>query len=399
MRITYVTHTRFPTEKAHGHQVAQVCAALGELGHDVTLIHPNVWTQIDEKDPWGYYGVSRSFTVKKLKSLDALQKWWIPGFFAFPMAMWSYRRRLRKFLKNNASDTYYCRSWEVVGELLRTGTSVHMELHTLPRIRRRRFVGQCNGCAKVICLTSPIRDEIVRWGVDPKGVMVESDGVDLARFSRVPKAAQAKSAFGLPADRWIVGYVGSLVTRNDLEKGVRELLQALSILKRSEGKYFGWIVGGPEKKIEEYKKHALSLGLSDEDIRFEGQLPASWVPRTIAACDLCVYPAPKSAESHPYFMRDTSPLKLFEYLAAGKPIVCADLPPIRDTVDETMVTFCKPAEGPKSMANAIEWIVGHQGEAEEKAKKGKEHVKRFEWKERMGRILCDFPSPGGVRLE
>lgn len=264
-----------------------------------------------------------------------------------------------------------------------------MELHTLPRLWRRRFVRQCNRCAQVICLTSPIRDEIVRWGIAPKRVTVESDGVDLGRFSSLPKAAQAKSAFGLPADRWIVGYIGSLVTRNHLEKGVRELLQALSILKRSEGKYFGWIVGGPDKKIEEYKKHALSLRLSDEDIRFEGQLPAPSVPRAISAFDLCVYPAPKGAASHPYFMRDTSPLKLFEYLAAGKPIVCADLPPVKDIVDETMVTFAKPGD-PKSMADAIAWVIGQPEEAERKAKKGKEHVKRFDWKERMKRILVSL---------
>lgn len=392
MRITYVTHTRFPTEKAHGHQIAQVCAALGELGHTVTLVHPNVWTQIDERDPWGYYGVSRSFMAKKLPSLDALQIPIIRRFCAFPLAMWSYRRQLRKFLRNDASDLYYCRSWEVVGELLRTGTSVHMELHTLPRMWRRRFVSQCNRCTKIICLTSPMREEIVRLGVDPKRVIIESDGVDLVRFSHFPKAAQAKSELRLPADRWIVGYVGSLVTRNDLEKGVRELLHALSILKRSEGKCFGWIVGGPDKKTDEYKKIAASLGLADEDIRFEGQLSASSVPMAISACDLCVYPAPKDAASHPYFMRDTSPLKLFEYLAAGKPIVCADLPPLRDIVDETMVTFCKPGD-PKSMTDAIAWVIAHPGDAEQKAKKGKERVKWFDWKERMKRILSNVPSP------
>ncbi|MBI3336784.1 glycosyltransferase family 4 protein [Candidatus Peregrinibacteria bacterium] len=394
MRITYVTHTRFPTEKAHGHQIAQVCAAMRQLGHEVTLVHPNVWTQV-QGDPCRYYGVSAPFTVKRLNSLDALQKWWIPGYFAFAISMWSYRRVLRTFLKTHEADLFYCRSWEVVGELLRTGTSVHMELHTLPRMNRKTFVKYCNQCTKIICLTSMMRDAIVRWGVDAKKTMVEPDGVDLDRFASLPETEVSKSEFDVPSNRWVIGYVGSLVTRSIIEKGMRELVQALAIIKRGEAKFFGWIVGGPDAYIGEYKRQAQKLGLTQDDVRFEGQILSSRVSHTIAACDVCVYPAPRDAEKHAYFMRDTSPLKLFEYLAAGKPVVCSDIPPIRDTVDESMVTFCKAGD-PRSMADAIEWVLNHPEEAQRKAQRGKEHVKRFDWKERMKRILSHFPLPAGA---
>lgn len=385
MRITYVTHTRFPTEKAHGHQIAQVCSALAALGHKVTLVYPNVWTQITG-DPCKYYGVSSRFNVRRLESIDALQKWWIPGFFAFPIAMWSYRRQLRKFLKNDTSDLYYCRSWEVLDPILAQKMQTILELHTLPRRGRKKFVEQCNRCEKVVCLTSPMRDEIVRWGVNAERVSVESDGVDTTRFLNLPKMEDAKARWNLPSDRWIIGYVGSLVTRETFEKGVREILQALAILKRGEAKCFGWIVGGPDLWIDRYQKEVQKCGLKDEDVRLEGQISGKKVSGAIVACDVCLYPAPKDAQKYSYFMRDTSPLKLFEYLAAEKPIVCADLPPLRDIVNETMVTFCKPGD-PRSMADAIAWVLAHQGEAEQKAKKGTEHVKLFDWKERMERIL------------
>jgi len=382
VKITYVTHTRFPTEKAHGHQVAQVCAALGKLGHEVTLVHPTIWTGI-EGDIWGYYNVvKQSFKVLRIKSFDALSAWWVPGSLAFTVSMWSYRRALRKFFKDHKADLFYCRSWEVLDPMLATGTRAILELHTLPRRGLRKFVKQCNACWKVICLTSPMRDEVLRLGVQPDKVIVESDGVDLARFSHVKR--YTKEEWELPANIPIIGYVGSFVTQNNVEKGIGELVEALGVLKERGRNVFGLIVGGVDRG-NRYGKKGESCGLIQLDnFQIRPQISSELMPSVLSWFDICVYPAPRS--SHPYFMRDTSPLKLFEYLAAGKPIACADLPPIRDIVDETMVTFCEPGN-PQSIADAIEWALSHSEEAQKKAQKGKEHVKRFDWKERMKRIL------------
>lgn len=381
MKITYVTHTRFPTEKAHGHQIVQVCAAMGRLGHDVTLIHPNIWTGI-EGDIWGYYNVEKVFNIQCIHSFDALSTWWVPGFLAFAISMWSYRRALRKFLKNHEADLFFCRSWEVLDPMLATGTRTVLELHTLPRRGLQKFVRQCNACWKVVCLTSPMREEVVRWGVQPDKVIVESDGVDLARFSHV--ARHTKEEWELPTNIPIIGYVGSFVTQNNMEKGIGELVEALGVLKERGGHVFGLLVGGVDRG-DRYGRKGTSCGLIQlDDFQIRPQVSSSLVPSVLSLCDICVYPAPRS--NHHYFIRDTSPLKLFEYLAAGKPIVCAELPPIRDIVDETMVTFCTPGD-PESLADAITWVLDHPAEAQEKARKGREHVKKFDWVERMRRIL------------
>jgi hypothetical protein len=68
MRIAYVTHTRFPTEKAHGGQIASVCHALSELGHTVTLFQPTVWNAITQ-DPYKYYGLPESFFYSAVTAL------------------------------------------------------------------------------------------------------------------------------------------------------------------------------------------------------------------------------------------------------------------------------------------------------------------------------------------
>ena len=386
VRIIYVTHTRFPTEKAHGNQVAQVCHALTQLGHQVTLLAPTVRNVITE-DPHRYYGLPQSFDVVYPGSFDALGSPFIPGKLAFMVGMWSYRRSLKKYLRDHTADLLYVRSPSILRPLLKTGLPVMLELHTLPRWGLRQFVRDCNRCFKIICLTYPMRAAMEVLGVDPVRMMTEGDAVDLTRFENLPDLATAKEAQGLPLDRVVVGYVGSLLARNTLEKGVGELVDALAILKYRGAKVTGFIVGGPREARERYEARARKENLQADDIVFKDRVPANEVSNMIAACDICVYPAPETVNR--FFMRDTSPLKLFEYLAAGKSIVCSDLPPIRDVANSKCVRFCLPGDT-QDLADQIEWMIAYPAEAAELAKNGKERVQKHSWTERMKRIVGRF---------
>jgi glycosyltransferase involved in cell wall biosynthesis len=168
-----------------------------------------------------------------------------------------------------------------------------------------------------------------------------------------------------------------------LEKGVGELIDAVAILRKKGVMVFCWIVGGPSSWLGAYKRRAQEHGLTSKDICFQGAIPVRRVASAIAACDICVYPAPKSR--HTYFLRDTSPLKLFEYLAARRNIVCVDLPPIRDIVDESLVHFCVPGDAP-DLARAIEQAIQ---EPLHNSERRAEVVHYHSWSQRMGRILAE----------
>ncbi|OIO55789.1 hypothetical protein AUJ46_00655 [Candidatus Peregrinibacteria bacterium CG1_02_54_53] len=381
MHITYISQARFPTEKAHGHQIAQVCAAMVRMGHTVTIIAPDVRGTV-LKDPRAYYGVRESFGVVRLPVFDGLRAWWIPGALAFFFTMSSYARALRSFLRSRPTDTLYTRSPVLLPSLLRTGTPVILELHTLPR-RTAAFLRHCARCRRVVCLTSPMREELVGWGVEPSKIVTEGDGVDLRRFENLPSSSEARTMWRLPVDRKIAVYVGSLVTRGTIEKGVRELLAALALLK--ERGVFGWIIGGPRDQIDRYRALARQSGLDDENVRFEGPVSNTRVPCALAAADVCVYPAP--ALQHSFFLRDTSPLKIFEYLASGRPTVCADLPPLRGVIDQSLVHFCTPGDV-QALTRAITEALEHPKVSPEKRAALLAHTS---WDARMERILT-FPS-------
>lgn len=386
MRIAYINHGRFPTEKAYGSQIAQVCDALAELGHDVTLLCPTFHSGIASA-PDRYYGLRRALHIERVDHFDAFQSSLVPGFLGFAVSMRSYGQALQKYLAGHKNfDLAYVRSPLLVGNLLRTGIPVILELHSLPRFCRRRFTHACNHCAKVVCLTSPMHDQLVSWGVKPEKVIVEADGVDLRRFEHLPITSDAKKKWDLPSDRPVIGYVGALATRETLEKGVRDLIDSMGILRDLPLPSLPllWIVGGPEKWRKEYEDHARLNGLHTHSIRFQGRIESSAVPSAMAACDVCVYPAPKS--DHPYFQRDTSPLKLFEYLAAGKPVVCADIPPIRDVVDDRSVRLYQPGDL-HDLAAAIGDALRHPDKARQLSEAGKRIAQDHSWEKRMTRIL------------
>lgn len=383
MRIAYVTHTRFPTEKAHGHQVGHVCNAMADLGHKVTLIAPDLPTGI-RQDAFAFYRLPKVFTLTKLHALDALNHPLIPGVLAFLLSMRSYGGSLGKYFTSHRFDLLYARSPVIASALLKSGMPVMLELHTLPKRRSSGFVKLCNRCRLVICLTSPMCDELHAWGVEKKRLMVEPDAFDPERFRKMPTAREAKRKFHLPEDRPVVGYVGSLVTFDNLQKGVKILVDAVSRLKKQGVPVFGFILGDPEKWRKHYLHHARVVGLTEDDILFHDALPSHRVPEALAACDMLVYPAPEP--KHAFFRRDTSPLKLFEYLASGIPVIAADIPPLRDVVDKTTVRLVQPGSE-TSLAGAIKEVLQHPREASVRATKGELVVGEHTWKKRMARIL------------
>jgi glycosyltransferase involved in cell wall biosynthesis len=383
VKIAYVTHTRFPTEKAHGHQIARVSEALVKLGHDVTLISPDILNVITHHHT-KYYHLEKDFTAEKLQTFDAFQSKIIPGRFAFLFTMKSYRGSLREYFVDNKFDLLYARSPQVLPALLKVGMSVVLELHTLPKIGRSRFVAHCKKCTKIVCLTGPMRDELVSWGVSTKKIIVEGDAVDLERFAKLPSSNKARHHFAVPEDRLIIGYVGSLVTMDKVQKGVDILIKAMPALKQHNPNVFLFVVGGPQHWIDRYRKLAIHSGLTDHDFLFHGPVRPKLVSDAMAACDICVYPSPEP--KHQYFKRDTSPLKLFEYLAAGKPIVCADIPPVRDVVDKSIVRFVHPGSI-SSLAGGIRDVLENPKPAKERSVKGLKMIKNHSWEKRMGRIM------------
>lgn len=386
MRILYICHARFPSEKAYAHQIAQVCTALAQNGHDVELVCPDVAGALPGNVEQHYRNAG-GFRVTKLPAFDALQSRLVPGPLAVHVTWASYRRSLHTYLAKHKPDLAYARSAAVLSPALALGIPSVLELHTVPSRLQWGFLPVAWRCRAVVALTTPMRDALVTRGVPAERVIVEPDGVDLEAFANLPAKSAAKARWKLPTDRPIIAYVGSLKSGHDLPKGVEELVEAAALLKTHRETFFLWVVGGPASEVSRLQKLAREHGLTDADIRFEGPVPSADVPAAMAAADLGVYPAPKSSD--PFFHRDTSPLKLLEYMAAGLPTVSADLTPVRDLLSENETRFCAPGDS-ADLARALSAALADPAGSATRAEAAKARVARLSWRARMDRItsLC-----------
>lgn len=158
----------------------------------------------------------------------------------------------------------------------------------------------------VVAVSEAVAEWVRDRSPDPISVHVVANGVDPARF---------RPRVGSPGGAFTVGFVGSLKPWH----GVDLLVEAMCGV---DGDARLLIVGdGPQRRRLE--RAARPLG---SRIAFTGALPPDAVPTALARMDVAVAPYPPEAT---YF----SPLKVFEYMAAGTAVVASAVGQVPDLIE------------------------------------------------------------------
>ena len=382
MRILYLADIRFPLERANGIQSMETCHALARRSHAVHMVvRPD--TDSPPRDPYAFYGLPRlaSLTIERAPVSGPAPAKRL-GYLAFALG---------RAIGRDRPDIVFTRDLGVAAflaglpELIRppvvyeshgyapdvasalpslVATAVAPSARKLRRLAKREAAvwQRADG---FVTLTRALADDMAaRFGTRPR-VAVVPDGV---RIDQVPSVAA-------PSGRPIVAYAGHLYAW----KGVDILLEALAALPDVDG----LIVGGHEREPDLARTKALAqqLGVAAR-VTFTGLVEPPQVRAWLARANVLVLPNPASAISS----RFTSPLKLFEYMAAQRPIVASDLPALREVLspDENAV-LVTPGSAP-ALAAGIHQVIDDPALASRLALHALETVADFSWDRRAERL-------------
>lgn len=381
MKIIYITNARLPTEKAHGLQIMKSCEAFAKTGIDLTLIVPFRVNPL-KGDPFDYYGVKKNFKLRRIFSLDFFWLEWFPKKLAFfiQAVSFAFLASLAAPFYKNKETIFYSRDWATLFFLCLFGLKPVAEIHDYRSQKPKRPIRFIlNRCRNLIVNSEGTKNLLEDHYKITKEILVVPNGVDADFFDIKETKEEARKILGIPLDKKIVAYVGSLETVG-MEKGVGYLLQAFSLLKERKGCIL-YIVGGPNKLAEEYRKKLPEFGLGEDNVVLTGYVEYKKIPLYLRAFDILVIPLPKIQHSI-----TTSPIKVFEYMAAGKAIIASDLPSLRAYLDENNVLFFEP-ESYQDLSRKIQLLL----DGDILRKKLSENVKilaqKYSWLERTKKIL------------
>ena len=366
MKLLYVSDSTFPSTAANAIQIRAMTAAFARAGHivDVTGIRAQGRsTQSAVADPPAV--------------LWHLLQWPLHRFRVGLLAL--YSRLLAMRVK---PQLVYTRSARLAEWMAGTSVPVVLELHALPDTdsRAEKALGRilCNpGLARVVCISHSLAEDLRRaFPLQHTNleIVVAHDGADPGPPPVPPSRPNAS---------FTVGYFGHLYPGKGMEL-IGRLAPLLPDVQFA-------VYGGTASDLARWRGQLLPL-----NIKLHGYVPHSQVRCLMEQCDVLIAPYGYKV-SHVAggdIGRWMSPLKLFEYMSAGRPILASDLPVIREVLtDGETAMLCDPGD----LVNWREALqrLEAQHELRERLSKSARRtlVENYTWDARVMSVLPTLPYP------
>jgi len=370
----------------HAYEVAR---GLAQLGHELHLVAAS-------HEGWGGLApfarpVSSSLDGFRLHHQDVPKALSLLG--AAPIL------RLARALRPDAIiERYY--NFAGVGLIAarQVGVPALLEVNALivdpPSVRKRRLddalggpmrrwaTWQCNTADRIV---TPLHTTVP--AAIPRHKIIELPwGANVERFAAVAASRQSSTVHRPPST---VVFMGSFRAWHGVTDFVRA---ALLLLEQGHALRFTLIGDGPERAAAE----ALAAPRA-ASFRFTGAVPYAQVPALLAEADLGV--APFNTAPHPALRAAGffwSPLKIYEYMAAGLPVVTANLPPLGTVIRDGVEGALFPEGDVHALAAAIARVLAEPAAARAMGARARERVvAHYSWQHHcaeLERILLGLTS-------
>ncbi|CAG0961822.1 hypothetical protein RHDC4_00737 [Rhodocyclaceae bacterium] len=369
MKLLFAFPEPLPLPRARGVQVAHAVASLAAEGVIVDLAYAPASDSRSPLDPIGrpppqgltFVPLSRGWP-SPLDRIPPFSRWHSVRFFA---------RRLREEIDRRRPDAIYVRHLKLASLLLASHSLPPMvyEAHeifadTVKPARREHTAAMESavmaGAAAVVCNSQATANRLAAlYGAPPRLLVLPNGVTPPAKLSEKPWAECRRH----------VVYAGSFFGW----KGVDDLVAAAAGLPG----FRITLIGGESAQIERLRRVLPQQGA---EIELLPRCPNPEVMDRLAASCIAVLPNRPDPDS-----MFTSPIKLFEYMAAGCAIVCADLPPMREILGSGDAAWFEPGNA-RSLADALRSLGQDCGQARDMGQRLREMSAAYTWQQRARRL-------------
>jgi len=370
MKIVCISSAFIPSNTANSIQVVKATQALAALGYDVTLLVPG-----SKAAPWetlrDHYGLQHPLDIH-----------WIDENLAFKRYDFAYKA-VRLAIRMHADLVY---TWVLQAGVLCLwrGLPTVLELHDRVTGRLGPWLFRSFWASKtqqrVLTNTNALKNVLIaEFNLNPSEVdiLVAPNGVDLERYHDLPSPQDARQVLGLP-DRFTAGYTGHFYAGRGMSL-MCEMAQAMPDI------HFLW-VGGEAEDVALWRRRLAAQGV--KNITLTGFVANAELPKYQAASDVLLMPyswhiagsgGGDSAEI-------ASPMKMFEYMAAGRAIISSDLPVIHEVLTDQMALFCPPDDC-SAWVRALEELRANPGKRQDFGLAARQAVSAYTWQSRAEKAL------------
>ena len=368
MKLLYLHEFPVPSRFANGVHVAQMCSAFAGHGIDVTLCVPDKGKEMSAEQLAVHYGLRHPFGI-----------WRVPS-ACFGDRVYRYAWNAMRYAKSVDVDIVYGRSVVACMLAARAGLKTIYEGHqpVTGRMNRIAFslLLSCDSLSHVVVISEALKKMYMEvYALPESKIIVAHDGADPGKIVTGSLSEQSVNR-----ERVAVTYIGSL----GHEASGRGIEIIVSLAGQFPHVQFN-VYGGSTGQVQYWRKKS-----NISNLNFLGFIPPHRVNEKLFCSDILL--APYQRKVIVGGGGDTSawmsPLKMFEYMASGKAILCSDLPVLREVLEHEKTALLVPPEDVGAWVSALRRLIDdvdlrvRLGEAARN-----ELEEKYTWEKRARKVL------------
>ncbi len=233
-------------------------------------------------------------------------------------------------------------------------------------------------CDEIITISNHTKDNWAKFGIPDHKIKVLPSGVDPNFFKNViENKSLLRKKLSLPLDKKIVIYFGHLYRH----RGIEDIIKAAQIISPVNNILF-LVIGGHPRDISFYTNYIKNYYQNNSNINLLGYQSPSILKNYIKASDAILVTYSNKCPTS----LSMSPLKLLEAMLSRIPIVCANLPALRQIADNSMVVFYQP-DNPEDLADKIKFVLSAKTHRLQICEKSYQEALKYNWRLRAKAII------------